>query len=146
MASKDSKWKPIEADLTEADRLLPSANVIRIMRHSLPSGCKVSSEAKEVVLEATTELIGFITNHSIEEHMLKAKRKTLLHDDIIQSLNDLDLNIYSPPLNAYLLQRNNRKRPLKKSSATKPNEQGVSNNNANNDTNQDFVQSEIFDV
>ena len=95
--------------MNESDRLLPSHNVLRIIRQSLPNGCKISSEVKEVMLEATSEFIGFITNHSVEQYMVHSKRKTLLKNDVISSLNDLDLNIFVPVINAYLLQPNQQK-------------------------------------
>ena len=97
------------ATMNESDRLLPSHNVLRIIRQSLPNGCKISSEVKEVMLEATSEFIGFITNHSVEQYMVHSKRKTLLKNDVISSLNDLDLNIFVPVINAYLLQPNQQK-------------------------------------
>eukprot|EP00483_Globobulimina_turgida_P012477 UN12500 len=101
-------------ELNEADRLLPSHSVVRMMRHSLPPGCKISSEVKARMLEVASELIGFITNNSVEEYMLKSKRKTLLHTDLMNSLNDLDLNMYLPALNAYLKQKDKQKLAPKK--------------------------------
>ena len=41
--------------------------------------------------------------------MVHSKRKTLLKNDVISSLNDLDLNIFVPVINAYLLQPNQQK-------------------------------------
>ena len=99
--------EPKEDSLTilefkESDRLLPQNNITRIIRHSLPPGVKISSEVKDRMLEATSELIGFLTNNAVEEYMLPSKRKTLSDQDLIKSLIQLDLNIFVPPLNAYL--------------------------------------------
>ena len=98
----DKTWQIVGVYIHESDKLLSFNCILRIIRSSLPRGCKISHEVKERILEVSSELIGFITNHSIEEYMIKSKRKTLLPNDIINSLNDLDLNIFIPPLNAYL--------------------------------------------
>ena len=104
----------LQDELTEADRFLPTNNVLRLMRLSLPPGCKISSEVKERMIEITTELIGFVTNHAIEEHMMKAKRKTLTRDDFLQSLHELDLHVFVPPLNTYLNRKPTQTAPRKR--------------------------------
>lgn len=123
-------------ELNEADRLLPMNNITRIIRHSLPPGCKISSEVKEKMLEATSEFIGFLTNHSVEAYMLEAKRKTLLKDDLINSLNDLDLNIFIPPLNAYL--KNKKTKTKRRTSMSTINRNNNTNNN-HNDNNKNQI-------
>ena len=47
--------------IREQDRLMPIANVIRIMRRVLPSHAKISDDAKETIQECVSEYISFIT-------------------------------------------------------------------------------------
>eukprot|EP01084_Bolivina_argentea_P152982 266744_1 len=95
--------------LNEADRLLPEATVLRMIRKSLPNGCKISSEVKERMLEITSELVGFVTNHAVEKYMVTSKRKTLLKEDMLNAVDDLDLSIFVPPLKEYETQKNKQK-------------------------------------
>ena len=101
----------------ERDRLLPLHCMFRMIRSALPEGSKISHEVKLTMLEATSEFIGFLTNHSVEEHMLKAKRKTLLKEDLINSLPELDLDVFGPPLKAYLDQNKNASSKHKRNSS-----------------------------
>lgn len=52
----------IEEDSKDQDRLLPIANVARIMKKSLPESAKISKDAKEVVQGCVSEFITFITS------------------------------------------------------------------------------------
>ena len=53
---------PIAIDAQrEQDRLLPEANIVRIMKRALPDGTKVSKEAKAAVVEAASEFVAFVT-------------------------------------------------------------------------------------
>lgn len=52
----------IEEDSRDQDRLLPIANVARIMKKSLPESAKISKDAKEVVQGCVSEFITFITS------------------------------------------------------------------------------------
>ena len=117
-------------EFKEADRLLPMNNVTRIMRQSLPDGVKISSEVKDRMLEATSELIGFLTNNAVEEYMLPSKRKTLSQDDLIKSLIQLDLNIFVPALNAYLKNKNSFPTNKQKMSMKNRNNNTINNDNS----------------
>lgn len=52
----------VEEDSKDQDRLLPIANVARIMKKSLPENAKISKDAKEVVQGCVSEFITFITS------------------------------------------------------------------------------------
>ena len=53
---------PIPVDSQrEQDRLLPEANIVRIMKRALPDGTKISKEAKAAVVEAASEFVAFVT-------------------------------------------------------------------------------------
>lgn len=48
--------------IREQDRLLPIANVSRIMKQAIPSNAKIAKDAKETVQECVSELIAFVTS------------------------------------------------------------------------------------
>ena len=49
-------------EIKEQDRLLPIANVARIMKQAVPSNAKIAKDAKETVQECVSEFIAFITS------------------------------------------------------------------------------------
>ncbi|VAI73043.1 unnamed protein product [Triticum turgidum subsp. durum] len=67
----------------EQDRLMPIANVIRIMRRALPAHAKISDEAKEAIQECVSEFISFV-------------------EDIVWALNRLGFDDYVVPLSVFL--------------------------------------------
>lgn len=48
--------------IREQDRLLPIANVARIMKDAVPANAKVAKDAKETVQECVSEFIAFVTS------------------------------------------------------------------------------------
>eukprot|EP00475_Leptophrys_vorax_P034786 TRINITY_DN56627_c0_g1_i1.p1 TRINITY_DN56627_c0_g1~~TRINITY_DN56627_c0_g1_i1.p1 ORF type:complete len:239 (-),score=55.25 TRINITY_DN56627_c0_g1_i1:200-847(-) len=87
----------------EQDRLLPVANVGRIMKRAVPNIAKVSKGAKESVQECVSEFIGFVTSEASD--LLQAeKRKTITGDDLMNALNKLGFEAYTPVLQEYLVQ------------------------------------------
>ncbi|KAK9709922.1 transcriptional activator hap3 [Basidiobolus ranarum] len=58
-------------DIREQDRLLPIANVARIMKRSLPDNAKIAKEAKETIQECVSEFISFITSEYPFFHMYR---------------------------------------------------------------------------
>lgn len=48
--------------IKEQDRLLPIANVARIMKQAIPTNAKIAKDAKETVQECVSELISFVTS------------------------------------------------------------------------------------
>ena len=48
----------------EQDRLLPVANIQRIMRRLLPADEKISKDAKEILQESLSEFICFVTEEA----------------------------------------------------------------------------------
>ncbi|VAI85218.1 unnamed protein product [Triticum turgidum subsp. durum] len=67
----------------EQDRLMPIANVIRIMRRALPAHAKISDDAKEAIQECVSEFISFV-------------------EDIVWALNRLGFDDYVVPLSVFL--------------------------------------------
>ncbi|VAI73036.1 unnamed protein product [Triticum turgidum subsp. durum] len=85
----------------EQDRLMPIANVIRIMRRALPAHAKISDDAKEAIQECVSEFISFVTGEANERcHM--EHRKTVNAEDILWALNRLGFDDYIVPLSVFL--------------------------------------------
>ena len=51
-----------DVGVREQDRLLPIANVSRIMKRGLPDNAKIAKDAKDCVQECVSEFISFITS------------------------------------------------------------------------------------
>ncbi|KAJ8573857.1 hypothetical protein K7X08_010368 [Anisodus acutangulus] len=85
----------------EQDRLLPIANVGRIMKQILPPNAKISKEAKETMQECVSEFIGFVTGEASDK-CRKERRKTLNGDDVCWALGTLGFDDYGGALKRYL--------------------------------------------
>ncbi|XP_057772351.1 nuclear transcription factor Y subunit B-1-like [Salvia miltiorrhiza] len=85
----------------EQERLVPIANVGRIMKQILPPNAKVSKEAKETMQECVSEFIGFVTGEASEK-CRKERRKTVNGDDVCWAMATLGFDDYAPPLRRYL--------------------------------------------
>jgi nuclear transcription Y subunit beta len=92
----------IDYMLREQDRLLPIANVSRIMKMAVPPNAKISKEAKETMQECVSELISFITSEA-SDRCNQDKRKTINGEDIIWAMGNLGLDNYVQLLKIYLL-------------------------------------------
>ncbi|KAK4355694.1 hypothetical protein RND71_024665 [Anisodus tanguticus] len=90
-----------EGGIKEQDRLLPIANVGRIMKQILPQNAKISKEAKETMQECVSEFISFVTGEASDK-CHKEKRKTLNGNDICWALVSLGFDDYAAPLKRYL--------------------------------------------
>ncbi|XP_020591112.1 nuclear transcription factor Y subunit B-3-like [Phalaenopsis equestris] len=85
----------------EQDRLLPIANVSRIMKKALPANAKISKDAKETVQECVSEFISFITGEASDKCQ-REKRKTINGDDLLWAMTTLGFEDYAEPLKVYL--------------------------------------------
>ncbi|KAL3527839.1 hypothetical protein ACH5RR_012495 [Cinchona calisaya] len=110
MTGKRSQSSPVGSPLSgnvsdssskEQDRLLPIANVSRIMKKSLPANAKISKEAKETVQECVSEFISFITGEASDKCQ-REKRKTINGDDLLWAMTTLGFENYVGPLKGYL--------------------------------------------
>lgn len=88
-------------NIKEQERLLPIANVGRIMKQSLPPNAKISKEAKETMQECVSEFISFVTSEASEK-CRKERRKTVNGDDVCWALEALGFDDYSGPIRRYL--------------------------------------------
>ncbi|KAK8511315.1 hypothetical protein V6N13_013733 [Hibiscus sabdariffa] len=87
--------------IKEQDRLLPIANVGRIMKQILPQNAKISKEAKETMQECVSEFISFVTSEASDK-CKKERRKTVNGDDICWALATLGFDDFAAPLKIYL--------------------------------------------
>ncbi|KAF5760131.1 putative transcription factor Hap3/NF-YB family [Helianthus annuus] len=85
----------------EQDKLLPIANVGRIMKQILPPTAKISKEAKETMQECASEFICFVTGEASEKCQ-KENRKTVNGDDICWALASLGFDDCSNAVMSYL--------------------------------------------
>ncbi|XP_022720118.1 nuclear transcription factor Y subunit B-4-like [Durio zibethinus] len=85
----------------EPDRLLPIANVGRIMKQILPPSAKISKEAKQTMQDCATEFISFVTGEASDK-CHKENRKTVNGDDICWALGALGLDNYAEAIVRYL--------------------------------------------
>ncbi|KAK1619729.1 hypothetical protein QYE76_025246 [Lolium multiflorum] len=89
------------AMIREQDRLMPIANVIRIMRRVLPPHAKISDDAKETIQECVSEYISFITGEA-NERCQREQRKTITAEDVLWAMSRLGFDDYVDPLSVYL--------------------------------------------
>ncbi|KAF9681580.1 hypothetical protein SADUNF_Sadunf05G0016400 [Salix dunnii] len=85
----------------EQDRLLPIANVGRMMKQILPPTAKISKEAKQTMQECATEFISFVTGEA-SDRCQKENRKTVNGDDICWALSSLGFDDYAEAIVRYL--------------------------------------------
>ncbi|KVH88495.1 Histone-fold [Cynara cardunculus var. scolymus] len=90
-----------ECLVREQDRLMPIANVIRIMRKILPPHAKISDEAKETIQECVSEYISFVTSEA-NHRCQREQRKTVTAEDILWAMSKLGFDDYIEPLTIYL--------------------------------------------
>ncbi|KAK3417907.1 hypothetical protein EUGRSUZ_H03892 [Eucalyptus grandis] len=90
-----------DGQFKEQDRLLPIANVGRIMKQNLPPNAKISKEAKETMQECMSEFISFVTSEASDK-CRKERRKTVNGDDICWAMQALGFDDYASALRRYL--------------------------------------------
>ncbi|XP_076950828.1 nuclear transcription factor Y subunit B-5-like [Bidens hawaiensis] len=100
----------------EHDKLLPVANVGRIMKRVLPPTAKISKEAKETIQECASEFISFVTGEASDKCQ-KENHKTVNGDDICWALGSLGFDDYSQAIMRYLYKHREFKRERASSSA-----------------------------
>ncbi|KAF0923480.1 hypothetical protein E2562_006368 [Oryza meyeriana var. granulata] len=86
-----------DQEIKEQDRLLPIANVGRIMKQILPPNAKISKEAKETMQECVSEFISFVTGEASDK-CHKEKRKTVNGDDVCWAFGSLGFDDYVDPM------------------------------------------------
>ena len=86
--------------LKSTDRLLPIANISKIMKKATPPLAKVSKDSKEVMQRGASEFIAIVTCRAKDICDLEA-RKTITGEDLIRAMEDLDMPYYAEITRAY---------------------------------------------
>lgn len=76
------------------DRLLPLANVSKIMKASVPDEAKIAKDAKATVQHSASEFIAIVTSRA-KDIAASESRKVVTGDDLIKAMYDLDLGTFS---------------------------------------------------
>ncbi|OQS54500.1 NFYB4 [Ecytonucleospora hepatopenaei] len=99
------KNKPEDEEyfLKTKDRLLPLANVSKIMKSSVPETGKIAKDAKSTLQHSASEFIAIVTCRAKDIAAIES-RKVVTGDDLIKAMNDLDLNYFSEIANKYFTQ------------------------------------------
>ena len=87
--------------IKEQDRVLPIANVSRIMKNAVPPNAKIAKDAKETVQECVSEFIAFVTSEA-GERCQQEKRKTINGEDIVWAMEALGFDQYAQLMKLYL--------------------------------------------
>ncbi|KAF5786403.1 putative transcription factor Hap3/NF-YB family [Helianthus annuus] len=87
--------------MDEHDKMLPIANVGRIMKQILPPTAKISKQAKETMQECASEFIAFVTGEASEK-CRRDNRKTVNGDDLCWALASLGFDDCSNAVRRYL--------------------------------------------
>jgi histone H3/H4 len=101
MSGSSSNKEVVDVEQLEVDRLLPIANVARIMKCALPEYGKLSKEARETMQECVSEFILFITTEA-SDRCLQEKRKTINGEDLLWAFQALGFDNYVEPMRLYL--------------------------------------------
>ncbi|ORY21571.1 nuclear transcription factor Y subunit beta [Rhizoclosmatium globosum] len=89
------------AQSLDKDRLLPIANVARLMKRALPANAKIAKDAKDCLQECVSEFISFVTSEASDRCALE-KRKTVNGEDILWAMQSLGFDNYADTLKTYL--------------------------------------------
>ena len=99
--SPDAGHVDDDEGIKEQDRVLPIANVARIMKQAVPSSAKIAKDAKETAQECVSEFIAFVTSEA-GERCQQEKRKTINGEDIVWAMEALGFDQYSQLMKLYL--------------------------------------------
>ena len=83
------------------DLNLPNSIVARIIKESLPEGINVSKEAKSAIAKAASVYVVYTTSCS-NNLAMKANRKTISGQDVLNAIVDMEFERFVEPLKASL--------------------------------------------
>ncbi|EPR79676.1 CCAAT-binding transcription factor subunit A [Spraguea lophii 42_110] len=99
---KNDMEKNYLENLKITDRLLPVANISKIMKRPIPSTAKVAKDAKELMQKSASEFIAIITCMA-KEICENENRKTITGEDLIRSMNQLGMQHYAEITKKYYI-------------------------------------------
>lgn len=80
--------------LKSTDRLLPIANISKIMKKTILPMAKISKDSKEIMQKGASEFIAIVTCRAKDICELEA-RKTITGDDLVHAMEYLDMPYYA---------------------------------------------------
>lgn len=83
------------------DLNLPNASVVKIIKDAIPESINIGKEARTALARAAAVFVLFISTHASQEAQ-KANRKTLIGQDVIDALSNLEFEEFIEPLTEYL--------------------------------------------
>jgi nuclear transcription Y subunit beta len=89
--------------LRPTDRLLPIANISKIMKRPIPKEAKVAKDAKDLMQRSASEFIAIVTCRAKEICEGEA-RKTVTGEDLIRAMDELDMPYYAEIARKYYIQ------------------------------------------
>lgn len=103
MEGENRPMEDFGAGLRPTDRLLPIANISKIMKKPIPKEAKVAKDAKEIMQKSASEFIAIITCRAKEICEGEA-RKTVTGEDLIRAMDELDMPYYAELARKYYIQ------------------------------------------
>lgn len=88
--------------LKTTDRLLPIANISKIMKGPIPRSAKIAKDAKELMQKSASEFIAIVTCMA-KEICESENRKTLTGDDLIRGMKQLGMFYYAEITKKYFM-------------------------------------------
>jgi histone H3/H4 len=85
--------RPCPQPLTEQERLLPMANVGRIMAMQLAKDAKISRDAKVLMQEIVSEFICFVSSESVDL-AIEENSRTITREAILGAMSRLDFDSF----------------------------------------------------
>ncbi|KAJ8934738.1 hypothetical protein NQ318_022810 [Aromia moschata] len=83
------------------DLNLPNASVLKIIKEALPESVNIGKDARSALSRAASVFILYITSQASNEAQ-KANRKTLVGQDVITALEELEFDSFVEPLQEVL--------------------------------------------
>ncbi|MQL83987.1 hypothetical protein Taro_016485 [Colocasia esculenta] len=87
--------------LGDQDRLMPAANINRIMRKVLPTHAKIAEDTKAFVQQCVHKFMGYVTAEA-NERCRQEQRKTVTAEDMLYAFTKLGFHEYVEYLCVYL--------------------------------------------
>ena len=88
-------------DTDKSTRLLPLANLSRVMKRALPPASKISKDSKEVIEDSAVEFLLFLTSQ-FSETVHAEDRKAVSGEDVLNALSELGFDNYFDLARVYL--------------------------------------------
>lgn len=83
------------------DLNLPNASVAKIIKEAIPENINLSKDAKTALARAAAVFVLYVSTHASQEAK-KAHRKTMIGQDVIDALENLEFDEFIEPLNEFL--------------------------------------------